>query len=395
MKFATIAQVRLVCPALFVLLTASRTLCLATSTISHAPSSGVQLTYQLTGNSAFGRAMSEQLQQSGERMVGRLCLPLVEGAVLRSKPVGCPKDHEQAHAVLHAVVLRDGEIWRLYSTHPKLLEAPVSLGSISKAVVGVPLLAHANARADEVWCPQTFGGFHNADGSSGVADCHASHAEVPATVAMARSNNLATIWRLRQLPAQATRDHLKSLNIANVPTDYHPGIAVALGVVEVSPRQTVECFDALISGSPRRAAMVQRAPAKPSAYAQWCAGAVAQPAGSQFVHTMLSAPADLGGTARFLRSALPGADALYAKTGTPANAQRMDNGKALVGSFSRQGHRYTFLLALLSSRVASPLAPHLAAADLRGFVEVIDRHTRSDNAINVPASTHLIQKAKS
>jgi hypothetical protein len=337
--------------------------------------------------------MLDELARLGERMDGRLCVALVKGAALRTRPAVCPKDTDKAQAVLHAVVLRDGDIWKFFSTHPTLFEAPASLGSISKAVVGVPLLAHAHATSDERWCPKTFGGFRNADGSTGVGDCHDGHAEVPATLAIAKSNNLATIWRLRQLPVQATRDRLKLLGIANVPVDYHPGIAVALGVVEVSPRQTVECFDALASGNPRRAAIVQRATAKPSAYAQWCADAVRAPTGSHFVRTMLSAPAEVGGTARFLRSALPGSENLYAKTGTPANGQRMDTGKALVGSYSRQGHRYTFLLALLSSRADSPLAQQLNATDLRGFVDVINQHTLNAHPPKVSTSIQIVQKA--
>jgi hypothetical protein len=352
----------------------------------------VQLTYGLRDNTAFGRAMLDQLQRSGEQMNGRLCIALTKGSALRTRPAVCPTDKDKAQAVLHAVVLRDGDIWRIFSTHPKLLETPVSLGSISKAVLGVPLLAHVHARSDERWCPQAFGGFRNADGSTGVVDCHGGHSELPATLAMAKSNNLATIWRLRQLPAQATREQLRPLGVANVPADYHPGVAVALGVVEVSPRQTLECFDALVSGNPRRAAMVQRATAKPSGYASWCAEAAGDPVGGQFVHTMLSAPADVGGTARFLRSALPGSDNLYAKTGTPANAQRLDTGKALVGSYSRQGHRYTFLVALLSSRTDSPLAQHLDAIDLRGFVDVINQHSLNAHPPKVSTSIQIVQK---
>jgi hypothetical protein len=334
-----------------------------------------QLTFSTHQNTAFGQAMQQALADLQHTLSQRLCMPLTAKPLAAVTPPECPHQSQGNVAVLHAVVLRDGVFHRVFSTHSQLLEQPVSLGSVGKAVLAVPLLAHAGALAGEQWCVQAFGGFRNASGDMGHASCAETGAHVSASHAMATSDNLATIWRIRQLPAQQVRQQLQSVGISNVPGDYHPGIAAALGVVTYTPRQALECFDALLSGSAQRAALVSGSSAAASGLAQWCAAAVATQQGRVFVTQMLQAPTLTGGTASVLRHAMPGATALRAKTGTPANASAVGTGKVLLASFSREGRRYTVLLALLSPKAAVPISPSLAISDLRPFLEIINAHT--------------------
>ena len=343
----------------------------------------VQLTFDIKDNMAYGQSVRDALRTMQGRLKGRLCHPLHAGATLAMRPEFCSAGKAEEPAVVHAVVLRDAAIWRLYSSHPALLEQPMSMGSVSKAIGAVPLLAHSGAHAGEQWCRQYLAGFRNADGNTGYTDCKSAKAHVPAELAMGRSDNLATIWRLRQLAPEIVRKQLRQIGVHNVPDNYHPGIALALGIVEYSPRQALECFDALASGQAIRAAMVDHATAAPTAMAGWCSSAVTTPAGRELADRLLAAPAKAYGTAAFLPDLFKGATAVLAKTGTPADAQDHDTGKLLLTSFLRGGHRYTVLVAVMSPTPALPLAARLASSDLRDLFTVAEQHTRPSAAASL------------
>ena len=356
----------------------------------------VQLTFDLAGNEAFAEQIHAALTKTQRRMTGRLCHALGADLPLTgSRPAGCESQARSDSAIVHAYVLRDGLIWRLYSSHPRMMEEPGSLGSVSKTLGAVPLLAKAGAQLGEQWCVHQFQGIANADGSTGYPDCRAAGARIGAVAALARSNNLATIWRLRELPEAQMRRDLLAAGVHNVPRDSSVAVAVALGVIEYTPRQALECFDALVAGQARRAAMVTQAVAAPSDFARWCASARSTPSSVAFVDGLLAAPADPGGTAAFLRGAIPGAAQLRAKTGTPSTASRLDTGKLLVASYQRGGHRYTFLLGLLAPKPSMPLSPKLNATDLLDLVKVINLHTphQAERQAGTQSQTPPLKKA--
>ena len=332
--------------------------------------SAFKLNYDVAGNLGFAIDVVAALRTVQRSMAGELCLPLIADEPILLTPVACPAAEPGQRAIVTVAVLRDGVVARLYASHSETFERPLPLGSLSKAVVGVPLLAHAGARADERWCEQAYGGFRNSDGFQGVANCDRV-AGVPAPWALARSNNLATLWRLRRIAEAETRKVLNQAGVGNVGADYLPAVGVALGIVELSPRQALECLDALASGIAVRAAIVEDAIAPPTHLALWCAAAVSTPARRSFVETMLSAPRRRGGTAEFASALLPRGTKLLIKTGTPSNAERMDTGKALLGSFLSGGVRHTFLIAVLSPNPAAPLGRRLAGSHLAPVLEVI------------------------
>lgn len=339
----------------------------------------VRLAFDQAANARYAAEVTEALAAIQRRLTGRLCQPLLPGLPLALRPAACGAEQADARALVHAVVLRDGVFWRSFSTHPRTLEEPLMLGSVSKALAGVPLLALGGANADEHWCVEAFAGIANADGYRGVADCTVPAAQMPAQLAMAKSNNLAMVWRLRRLPDRWMRLQLKQAGAHNVPATSAVSVAVALGTVEYTPRQALECFDALVAGRARRAAMVATAPIHASPFARWCASAARTPDARRFIDRMLAAPAGPQGTAGFAVGLLPGAAGLAAKTGTPSTTERLDTGKVLVASFRRGGHRYTFFLSLLSLKPSQALATKLNASDLADLVRVVDRHTRPNS----------------
>ena len=250
----------------------------------------------------------------------------------------------------------------------------------------VPLLAQHGAKPDEMWCVQAMANLQNAGGFRGHGRCDGPAAWVSATQALARSNNLAVLWRLKQLPAPALRKALQQTGIGNVPLDYHPAVAVAMGSLEYTPRQALECFDAMASGQAQRAAVVLGTKAVASPIARWCMAALATPNGRAFVSQLLAAPAGAHGTAAFLPGVFAGATELRAKTGTPSDGAGNDTGKVLVMSFRRGGHRYTALVAWLSPRPSIPLASRLDAADLLPVLRIVNAHTQDSAPGNAAKS---------
>ena len=331
----------------------------------------IELTFSMQKNLAFSAAAQEALVKLQTAMNHRLCMPLTAAGLSGPRPANCIAASQSLRGIAHVLVLKDGLLHRIYSTNPRLIEQPASLGSIGKAVLAVPLLAHAGANPLELWCVQAYGDFRNANGFRGETDCLVQGAQISAAKAIGTSNNLALIWRVRQFPAASVREALVQLGIRNVPDSYHPGIAAALGIVEYSPRQAVECFDALISGQATRAALVKKATAGASALAQWCADARHSSRGQHFIDHLLTAAVQPGGTAAALVGNFPKASGLRAKTGTAANASDLDTGKVVVGSLVRSGHRYTFFVALLSPSASVPLAPALHLSDLRGLLNLV------------------------
>ena len=346
----------------------------------------VVLTMNAADNQAFVAAVRAILAAPPPALAARLCLPLVSSPVLPMKvplsvvprrPMACAPLKPAEHAVVHVAVLRDGKFWRLFSTHPGRLDAATSLGSVAKSIGAVPLLALYGAKPDELWCVQAVANLKNADGFRGHALCDDPAAWVTAESALARSNNLAILWRLKQLPASALRESLEQAGVGNVSRQYHPAVALALGLVEYTPRQALECFDAMASGLAQRATIVQGAKAAASPTAHWCRAALATPRGQAFVSQLLAAPAGVNGTAAFLPAVFAGATELRAKTGTPSDSAGNDTGKVLVMSFKRGGHRYTALVAWLSPTPSTPLATRLEAADLVPLLRIVNSHIPS------------------
>lgn len=337
-----------------------------------AQGAAVRLSFEAGANLRFAADIRNALARTQEQLAPRLCAPLVAGAALLGRSPECPESIPPA-AVVHAVVLRKGAVWRFFSSHGLEFESRRSLGSITKGVIAVPLLATHGAKPGERWCVHSFGGRRNADGFVGHAAC-APAAYIDARAALAHSNNLATIWRLQQLQPAALREELSALQIGDLATHEDAASAIALGRVELAPREALECLDAIATGRARRAVMALGGRPKPTSLATWCAHAVASPAARRFVRELLSAPAEAGGTAAFLPMVLRGSSGFLAKTGTPATDQGLDVGKVLVASFQHGGARYSLFVAMLSAQPSRPLATQLASRDLVPILQVIARH---------------------
>lgn len=352
----------------------------------------IELTLDWHANAAFGGRVEGELARLQQRLAGRLCHPLTN-TPLATRPAFCAA--EPTGATVHVIVLRRSVFWRVYSTHPAGLEGPLPIGSVAKAVLAVPLLAKAGAKATETWCIQALAGLRNADGSTGFAGCDAPGARIGAMHALARSNNLATAWRLRQIDAGWLHRELTQAEVRGIPADVHPALAATLGIADITPRQLLECFDALArSGEARRAAMARHARAPVTPMAAWCAGAVATAGGSALARRLLAAPAEPGGTAAFLPALLPAAKGWRAKTGTPTDDAGRDTAKLLVFSAGHQGAVYTALIAIASPKPAWPLTDGVPSAELRGIANVVaseiaaSEASRSNSSANATTRTH-------
>lgn len=344
------------------------------------PVSAVRLTLDVQANAALAQEVRANLAALQAKLRGQLCYSLTKDAPLLQRPEKChrgPEGHadlDSALAVVQVVVLRESLVHRLVVSHPAQFEQPWAVGSISKTVLAVPILARAGASEKEPWCIESLPGLRNANGSTGDSGCGGPNAQtISAASAIAHSNNLATIWRLRKLAAKEVTAELESAGLKRIPGDYHPGIAIALGMLELSPRQTLECFDALVSGSAKRAAITLYAKAAPSAMARWCEENTKAPAARAFTRAMLQAPGQAGGTANFIRSELKPALLLGSKTGTPTNDETQDTGKSIVFAFALPHGRYSALISIVSPRPSWPLGFNLVTKDLLPLVRAVIR----------------------
>lgn len=369
----------------------------------------LQLGYDAAANLGFERQVHDVIRQMQAEGAGLLCLPLLadqpagsatKAADSRAEWADCGSGTSpSANATFHVLMLRDGAFWRFASSYEPGIDKPLGLGSVSKAVLALPMLALTGARDDEWWCDhqgaRRVGGEARGAGPEEQDDLGSTAAEdmaVRATTvavcptasrispqaAFAASRNAALIERMRQIPADLIRDNLATAQLQGATTIRHPAVAVPLGLVELTPRQAVECFDALATGQARRAALLRNAIAEPSAMARWCAQAVADPQRRSYVHTMLVAPGATGGTAAYATQSLPpapkGTPAPLAKTGTPSDATRKDLGKTLLLSFEVGTHRYTVLIALVSPSPVMPMARRLPGDFLRPLVRLVGQH---------------------
>lgn len=342
------------------------------ASVPAASAEAVRLTLDTTRNKALERSINAALASIERQHVTQLCYALTGAVTKPVRPTYCqgPVDR-QLRAGLVVVVLRNGAIVRLVSAGGASLERPMPMGSLAKMFLGVPTLALQGAKPDESWCRRAMPGLRNADGFEGVVHCDMPDAHRSATEALATSDNLAMIWRLNRIDPQVIEQQLAHADVTWPAGEVAPAVAMALGVVELSPRQVIECHEALVTGRARRATIVAGGRGEPTALARWCAQSVATPQRRAFVDTMLAAPLRPGGTASFLPAMADRAAWLTAKTGTPTTRDTLDSGKLLVFSARVRGARFTVFIGLASPRPNWPLARRLATSELQPLVAAL------------------------
>lgn len=317
----------------------------------------LELTIGLGENRRFRDEVAAALLHV-ERLLGpRLVLPLTPDSMIDPRSA--------RRAIVHALVMVDGQARGVFSNYVPGLDRPTSLGSISKAI-GV--LALAEHRPDLLrdaagWCSQRAFGFRDADGYEGGRCNSPRTRRFNARDATAASKNLAMLWALRQLDQSMLRAQLRAAGLDPVPAQL-PAVMLSMGHLELSALQAVEFFHAMATGRALRAAIVSGAAAPASGLAHWAARVVRLPGRAVLVHRVMSSP--LRGTARHLTSELSRTSSLVIKTGTATNAPpaRQDVGKVLAASFGiGTGGTATVLAAVLSPRPSSlPLGSSLPTA---------------------------------
>lgn len=346
-------------------LTVGFTLTVSTSnaTAQQAASNEVVLSFDPIANVRFQAKIEATLVALQNKLGSKLCLAITDSkdAKVPSGNCGAPKATERA--VVQIYLTRNGLMYRYYSTDGSAFDRATSMGSISKTI-GVLALAETGAQTDESWCAKKFANVKNADGFSGYLDCGAAIARVTAVESIARSNNLSTINRLRKIDEKSLRAKLIKAGLANTPLDYHPGIAVATGVVEPTPRQILELFYAIGAGTATRTSFTQVTTQPPSRLAEWVAHVMSIPSQAIYVNTLMSAPVTHArGSARHLKPMLPADARIYAKTGTSSNSSTQVTGKFLVFSMASGGKVWTALVAVQSPRPSIQLGVGLQAGD--------------------------------
>lgn len=329
----------------------------------------VRLTLDAARNAALARSLDRSLAVVERRLAGQLCHRLGAKSPQASRPDHCRGDDLPAPFI--TVVLRDGDIARLVMRNGASLERPFPMGSITKLVLGVPALALENAAIDEHWCPRAVAGLRNASGFEGVTGCEQRADLLPARKAMATSDNLAWAWRLAQIAPERLGSHMRRAGVTLPDSQVAPAVAMALGMASLSPRQVLECHEALLTGRSRRASIVAVGTAEPMPIANWCATAAGRASRRGFVETMLHAPLGSGGTASFLPPMGQRVEWLSAKTGTATTDDTLDSAKVLLFSLRSNGHRYTVLIGLASPRPNWPFGKRVASAELRPLVESV------------------------
>lgn len=350
----------------------------------------VELGFDATANLGFANDVTRLLQRMAADERNQLCLQLPATSANAGPPPATRKPPPDCGvlrspvpaATVHIVMLRNGAIWRIASSFEPGIDRPLGLGSLAKAVLALPLLALDDGHVEEQWCEspiETAGGGEASAPAPATAECPPG-ARIGARAAFAASRNGALIDRLRRIPADRIRDHLVTAQMRGGAALRHPAVAVPLGLIELTPRQALECFDALASGQARRAAFLRNPLAEATLMSRWCADVVSSPRRLAYVHAMLRAPGEADGTASFAVQALPtalrGGPVPLAKTGTPSDAERQDLGKTLLMSFLVGAHRYTALLAVVSPRPDAPLARRLPADFLLPLVRLVGQHAQ-------------------
>jgi len=360
----------------------------STASVQKGAATTVLLSFDPMANAGFQAKIDEVLVALQKKLARKLCLTISRVGDAKAPGGYCraPKGTEGAEgAVVQIYLTRNGLMHRYYSTDASAFDRATSMGSVSKTI-GVVALAETGARLDETWCVKTFANVQNADGFGGYSDCGAAIAKITAVESIARSNNLSTINRLRQIDDKRLRATLIDAGLANTPLDFHPGIAVATGVVEPTPRQILELFHAICAGSAMRTSFTQLTTQPPSGLAGWTSRVMSAPSQAMYVKTLMSAPVTHSrGTARLLAAILPADSRIYAKTGTSSNANAQVTGKFLAFSLVSGGAVWTALVALQSPRPSIPLGVGLQAGD---FADIHNLLAAEIDGYGTQARTH-------
>ena len=308
----------------------------------------VRLSISAAENRRLASKVGEAARDLSRSLAGRLLLPVEASMVVDPR--------SERRAILHVLVVVDGEIRGCFSSYPPALAQPVSQGSIGKPLGLVAMLpADPGLLASgALWFAQPIG-MHEADGSRGGGF-------ITAAEAIARSRNLPTAWALhRSGPEARLRSRLASAGV-RLPQGYRPSIALSFGHVEWSPLQVVDLFSVL-GGHPAVGLARGAVPSKLTGWAKSALDKSALPA--TYIRALLAGPVTHErGTLRHLKPAI-GALHPIAKSGTAINAAGQDIAKVFAASFSpRPGHLATVYTALASPRPSLPLGDALATSAL-------------------------------
>jgi hypothetical protein len=304
------------------------------------------LTLSAEENHRFQTCVRGALRHVSRGLAGKLLLPVdAESQVDPSS---------DRRAVVHAIVVIDGELRGIWSNWPPGMLRPGPEGSASKAL-GLIALASLHpylVSPQATWKAQPLSGMREADGTRGGGS-------ISALEAVARSRNLPAAWAFGHIGDRRLRASLVSSGV-EVPTGYPAAVSVAYGHVHWSALQVVTLFDCLASGS-ARGVRLSRGHVRPSALASWAARTLDSARGSaDDVRALLAGPVlHPRGTARHLKDALAGLNPI-AKTGTAVNRAGEDVAKVLTLSFRpRPGRTATVYAAMAAPRLDLPLGTSL------------------------------------
>lgn len=313
---------------------------------SGAPKLPWALTLSSAENHRFETRVREALRQISRALAGKLLLP-VDSAAQVDPSSG-------RRAVVHALVVIDGELRGFWSNWPPGVLRPGPEGSMSKTL-GLIALAPRHpylVSPQATWIAQPLAGMREADGTRGGGS-------LSALEAVSRSRNLPAAWAFGQIGDRALRASLSASGI-QIPPGYPAAVSVAYGHLQWSPMQVVTLFDSLASGS-ARGVRLSRDQVRTSALASWAARSLDAARGSaDDVRALLAGPVlHPRGTARHLKDALVGLNPI-AKTGTAVNRAFEDVAKVLTLSFRpRPGRTATVYAAMTAPRLDQPLGTSL------------------------------------
>lgn len=316
--------------------------------LRHVTPPPVQLTLSGVENDRLAQRVRAAIRDVSYRLAGKLLL--AADAVSQVDP------SSGRRAIVHAVVVLDGQIRGLSSTWPPGLLMRSSQGSTSKSL---GLVAIAPSLPDLVtptasWVAQPISGMREADGTRGGGT-------LSATESVGRSRNLPSAWAFGRLADRRLRGALGLAGL-EAPNGYRAAIAVAYGHVQWTAMDVLTLFDTISSGK-ARGIRLSGERAAPSTLASWAARSLAVGNAGGNVRRLLSAPVlHALGTARHLRGALLGLEPV-AKTGTAINWRGEDVAKVLAVSFRpRPSVVATVYAAMVAPRLDQPLGTSLPTA---------------------------------
>lgn len=272
--------------------------------------------------------------------------------------------------VLGARADASGALRSMHASYAPMLDTPIALGSTAKIAIALAA-ARAGLSPEIRVCPRKWRDTtRELTRASDVAatgltdaDCRDKRNHMTLATAMARSDNLASLYAYDEfIGEERLLRALKELGF-EVPSGEDPGYSATMGTIVATPRKLLEAWVALASEAYGQQAQrgarlhaLRAVAGEPVDHAEGVKIAPLTPAGRDTLRALLEAPLTENGTVGFLK--IKGVTA--GKSGTTTGAQRVNDVRAIHAKLAltyAPDRRQGALVVVTAPTTSVPLAP--------------------------------------